>query len=89
MLNCPDWELLPDLNEIQADVLNQENKIVQIEQFYPHLYNKLPCYNDDSTCASVPNLIEVVDDDSSVDSLSSTGNASYLSTLETFQTEVE
>ena len=89
VLNCPDWELLPDLNEIQAEDVSVRSKIVQIEQFYPHLYNKLPCYHDDSTCASVPNLIEVVDDDSSVDSLSSTGNASYLSTLETFKTEVE
>ena len=35
VLNCPDWELIPDLNEIQADVLNVENEIVQIEQFYP------------------------------------------------------
>ncbi len=48
----------------------------------------MPCY-DDSTCASVSNLIEVIDDDSSVDSLSSTGNATYLSTLETFQMEAD
>ncbi len=49
----------------------------------------MPCYNDDSTNTLAPSLIEIIDDDSSVDSLSSTGNASYLSTLETFQTEVE
>ena len=39
--------------------------------------------------SSAPSLIEFVDDDSSVDSLSSTGNATYLSSLENYQTEVE
>ena len=89
MLNCPDWELIPDLDEIQADVFSVDNKIVQIEQFYPCNHNNTPCYNDDSTCPLTLTLVEFVDDDSSVDSLSSTGNATYLSTLETFQMEVE
>ena len=86
--NYPDWELLPALNEIQADGLSLESKIVQIEQFYPHISTNTPCY-DDSTCTSAPSLIEFVDDDSSVDSLSSAGNSTYLSSLENYQTEVE
>jgi hypothetical protein len=86
--NYPDWELFPALNEIQADGLSLENKIVQIEQFYPRISTNTPCY-DDSTCTSAPSLIKFVDDDSSVDSLSSAGNATYLSSLETYQTEVE
>ena len=85
MPNCPDWESLPDLNEVQADDFSVDNKIVQIEQFYPCLHHKLTCYNDDSTCTSAPSLIEFVDDDSSVDSLSSAGNATYLSSLENYQ----
>ena len=89
MPNCPDWESLPDLNEIQADGFSVDNKIVQIEQFFPCLHHKLTCYNDDSTCTSAPSLIEFIDDDSSVDSLSSAGNATYLSSLENYQTEVE
>ena len=86
--NYPDWELLPALNEIQADGLSLESKIVQIEQFYPHMNAKMPCY-DDSTCALAPSLVEFVKDDSSVDSLSTTGNITYLSTIEAYQTEVE
>ena len=31
--NYPNWELLPALNEIQADGLSLESKIVQIEHF--------------------------------------------------------
>ncbi len=76
------------LNEIQADGLSLKSKIVQIEQFYPHISAYTPCY-DDSTCASTPSLIEFINDDSSVDSLSSAGNATYLSSLEIYQTEVE
>ena len=89
MLNCPDWELIPDLDEIQADEFSVNNKIVQIEQFYPCNNSNAPCYDDDSTCPPALSLVEFVDDNSSVDSLSSTGNTTYLSTLETFQTEVE
>ena len=40
-------------------------------------------------CTYTPSLVKFVDDNLSVDSLSSTGNATYLSTLETFQTEVD
>ncbi len=49
----------------------------------------MPCYDDDSTNALAPSLIEVVNDDSSVDSLSSAGNATYLLSLENYQTEVD
>ena len=37
----------------------------------------------------VPSLIEIIDDDSSVDSLFSSGNVTYLLSLENFQTEVD
>ena len=47
------------------------------------------CYNDDRTNASAPNLIEAINDNSSVSSLSSAGNATYLLSLENYQTEVD
>ena len=86
--NYPDWELLPALNKIQADGLSLKSKIDQIEQFYPHISANTPCY-DDSTFASTPSLIEFVDDDSSVDTLSSAVNTTYLSILENYLTEIE
>ena len=49
----------------------------------------MPCYDHDSTNASAPSLIEIVNDNSSVDSLSSAGNATCLLSIENFQTEVD
>ncbi len=49
----------------------------------------MPCYDDDSTHTLAPSLIEFVNDDSSVDSLSSAVNTTYLSSLENYQTEVD
>ncbi len=49
----------------------------------------MSCYDDNSTDDSAPSLIEIVNDDSPVDSLSSAGNNTYLSSLENYQMEVD
>ncbi len=77
------------LNEIQADRIIVDTKIVQIEHSYTCIHEKMPCYDDDSTDASAPSLVDIVDDDSSVDSHSSAWNDTYLSSLENFQMEVD
>ena len=89
MSNCPDWELLPDLNEIQADDVIVDNKLVQLEPSCSCIHNKMPYYDNNCACTLAPSLVEFVKDDSSVDSLSTTGNITYLSTIEAYQTEVD
>ena len=90
-LSClnPDWELFADLNKVQADEIAVDTTLVQNEHSYTSIYKELPCYNDDSTNTLAPSLIEIINDDSSVDSFSSAGNATYLSSLENFQTKVD
>ena len=87
--NCPDWELFVDLNENQAGNSIVDNKPVQIEPCYSCIHNRMLCFDDKSTCTLAPSLVEFVKDDSSVDSLSTTGNITYLSTIEAYQTEVD
>ncbi len=41
--DCPYWELFANLNEIQADSIIVENKLVQIEHYYPCIHNEMPC----------------------------------------------
>ncbi len=86
---CHECNVLPDLNEIQTDVVVVDTKVVQFELNHSGINSRMLCYDDNSTCTSAPSLVKFIDDDSSADSLSSTGNASYLSALETFQTEVD
>ena len=80
--------MLPDLNEIQTDVVVVDTKVVQFELNHSGINSRMLCYDDDSTCTSAPSLVEFVDDDSSADSLSSTGNASYFSTFGNFSIRV-
>ncbi len=67
LCDCLDWELFAGLNEIQADSIILDNKLVQIKHYYPCIHNKMPCYNDDSTCTLAPSLVEFINDNSSVD----------------------
>ena len=86
--NYPEWDLLPSLNDVDLDSYNIiDIKVVKTDKQHPCLVNKALVYDDD-TWLSKPSFSELVDDNSSVDSLSSTGNASFLSTFETFQTAV-
>ena len=38
--HCLDWELIADLNEIQADRIIIDTKLVKIEHSYTNIYKK-------------------------------------------------
>ena len=70
-------ELCTDFIAIQINVVVVETKLVQIEPDHSCINAKMLCYHDDGTCTSAPSFVRFIDDNSSTDSLSSTGNASY------------
>ena len=76
--NYPDLELLPHFNAIQVNRIVVDSITVQItEPNHSCIDTKVPLY-DESTCTYTPSHVKFVNDDSSVDSLSSTGNATLV-----------